>query len=174
MHSKTASFFHENIFFKKTRQIQQLFVKGDFKFFLYMMMNSQLVPINFNKVMQTRAYTVFVLGNEEKQFAIYTDPHVGLNIQTHITEKNYPRPLTHDMIDMIFDGFDIKILQIVIDDVQDTVYYARLFIQQQIEDKKQILEIDCRPSDCLTLALMKNIPIFCKKEVLEKVVPLEE
>ncbi len=137
-------------------------------------MNDSLIPIHFTKVMQTKAYTAFILGNSEKQFAIYTKPHVGEDIQAHLAEKHSPRPLTHDLIAMIFRGLDIQIMQIVIEDIQDTVFFARLFIQQQIDDKKHFLEIDSRPSDCLTLALMKNIPIYCKKEVLEKAVALEE
>ena len=43
-----------------------------------------------------------------------------------------------------------------------------------IGDIRHIIEIDCRPSDSIILALMHNAPIFCTKEVLEKTVPLEE
>jgi bifunctional DNase/RNase len=53
------------------------------------------------------------------------------------------------------------------------VYFARLFVEQQIEDKKHLLEIDARPSDCLSLALMNNIPIFCKKDVLDKIINIQ-
>jgi bifunctional DNase/RNase len=48
--------------------------------------------------LQSRAYTVIILGNETKKFAIYTDPHVGKNIQTYLTEEHKPRPFTHDLI----------------------------------------------------------------------------
>lgn len=137
-------------------------------------MDSELIPLTFNKVMQSKSYTVFILGTEEKQFAIYTNPHVGQNIQTYLTEKDYPRPLTHDMMQFIFEGFGIELLQIVINDVQDTVYYACLYLKQQIKDESKILEIDTRPSDCLPLALISNIPIYCKKEILHKIVPLSE
>ena len=37
----------------------------------------------------------------------------------------------------------------------------------------QIIEIDARPSDCITLSLMHNTPIFCKKEIIEKAIPVE-
>jgi bifunctional DNase/RNase len=58
--------------------------------------------------------------------------------------------------------------------VEDTVYYARLFVEQQIGDQKVILEIDARPSDCITLAIIHKIPLFCKSEVLEKAVAVED
>ncbi|HEV3270165.1 MAG TPA: bifunctional nuclease domain-containing protein [Candidatus Rhabdochlamydia sp.] len=137
-------------------------------------MDSELIPITFNKIMQSRSYTVIILGTEEKRFAIYTDPQVGSNIQMHLTEKKKPRPFTHDLIHAIFSGFDIRTAQIVIYDVEDTIYFARLYLEQKIGEKTTILEIDARPSDCITLSLLNNIPVFCRKEVLEKAIPVEE
>lgn len=137
-------------------------------------MLSELVLLSFDKIMQTRTYTVVVLGSPEKKFAIYTDPSIGRTLQMYLTGVEKQRPLTHDLIDSIFSGLDIKMLQVVINDVQDTVYYARLFLELQREDYKHIVEIDARPSDCITLALMNDVPVYCTKEVLEKSVPIEE
>jgi len=133
----------------------------------------ELVPISFRKIMQSRAYTVIILGTEEKQFAIYTDPLVGRNLQMLLAQEPRPRPYTHDLIDSIFLGFEIRLKQVVINNVEDTIYFSRLFLEQQTPEQMQILEIDARPSDCLTLALMHAAPIFCRKEVLETVVPVE-
>lgn len=137
-------------------------------------MLSELVLLSFDKIMQTRTYTVVILGAKEKKFAIYTDPAIGRTLQMYLTGVEKQRPLTHDLIDSIFTGLDIKMLQVVINDVQDTVYYARLFLELQREDYKHIVEIDARPSDCITLALMNDVPVYCTKEVLEKSVPVEE
>ncbi len=124
--------------------------------------------------MQSRSYTVIILGTDQKRFAIYTDPSVGRNIQTHLTKEQRPRPYTHDLMNAIFRGFDIKPIQIVITDIEDTIYFARIYLEQQIGDQKTVLEIDARPSDCITLALLYNIPVFCRKDILEKAVPVEE
>lgn len=137
-------------------------------------MASELIPITFNKIMQSRSYTVIILGTDQKRFAIYTDPSVGRNIQTYLTEEHKSRPYTHDLINAIFKGFEIKPLQIVINDIQDTIYFSRLYLEQQMGEQKTVLEIDARPSDCITLALLNNIPVFCRKEILEKAVPVEE
>lgn len=134
----------------------------------------ELVPINFQKLMQSRSYTVIILGNEKKRFAIYVEPAVGKQIQLFLTEEPKQRPFTHDLMNAIFKGYEIKLLQVVIQEVEDTVYYARLFLEKQVGDERQILEIDARPSDCLILALMNKTPIYCKKEVLEKAVAVEE
>lgn len=134
----------------------------------------ELVPITFNKIMQSRSYTVIILGTNEKRFAIYTDPQVGRNIQAYLTTEQKPRPYTHDLMKAIFRGLDIKPIQIVISDIEDTIYFARLFLEQTIGEQKTILEIDARPSDCITLALMENIPVFCRKDILEKAVAVQE
>ncbi len=137
-------------------------------------MDFELIPIQFNKIMQSQNYTVFILGTKEKQFAIYTSPHVGHNLQMHLADQVKPRPYTYDLINSVFSGLNIRILQVVITDVQDTLYFAHLFVEQETDGLWNILEIDARPSDCLTLALENDIPIYCTKEVFDKTVSIEE
>lgn len=133
-----------------------------------------LIQLSFDKIMQTRAYTVIVLAGQGKNFAIYTEPQVGKILQLLLTETETPRPLTHDFVDRIFEGMDIRVKQVVINNVEDTVYYARLFLEQDIGEMRHIIEIDGRPSDCLTLALMNNAPVYCTREVLDKTIPVED
>lgn len=137
-------------------------------------MHGELIQLNFDKIMQTRSYTVIILGAKDKHFAIYTDPSIGKTLQIYLTGTEKPRPLTHDLMDEIFRGFDIKIKQVVITDLQETTYFARLFLEMELGDVTHILEVDARPSDCITLALMNNVPVFCTAEVLNKTVPIEE
>lgn len=137
-------------------------------------MISELIQLTFEKIMQTRSYTVVILAAQGKRFAIYTDPSIGRALQMHLTGVEKIRPLTHDLIDSILKGCKIKIKQVIINDVQDTVYFARLYLEQQSGEMLHILEIDARPSDCITLALMNGVPVYCTKDVLERTVPLED
>ena len=135
---------------------------------------SELVQLTFDKIMQTRSYTVVILASPEKRFAIYTDPSIGKTLQLYLTGQEKPRPLTHDLIVMLLNGLNVRIKQVVINDLQDTTYFARLFLEQELDGQTHIIEIDARPSDCITLALMNNVPVYCTKSVLDKTVPLEE
>lgn len=135
---------------------------------------TELIQLSFDKIMQTRSYTVIVLKSKEKKFAIYVDPAVGKSLQTYLSETEKPRPVTHDLISYIFKGLNIQVKQIVINDIQDTVYYARLFLEQMQGTMRHIVEIDARPSDCIIIALMHNAPVFCSKEVMEKAIPVLE
>ena len=137
-------------------------------------MLSELVQLSFDKIMQTRSYSVVILGAQGKRFAIYTDPSIGKTLQLFLTGAEKPRPLTHDLIHLMLQGLDVKMTQVVINDLQDTVYYARLFLEQRQGNIRHILELDARPSDCITLALMNNVPVFCTKEVLEKTLAIDE
>lgn len=137
-------------------------------------MLTEIIQLSFDKIMQTRSYTVVILNGEGKRFAIYTDPNIGRVLQLYLTGTEKPRPLTHDLMHSILAGMNIRIKQVVINDVQDTVYFARLFLEQEKDGYRNILEIDARPSDCITLALMSNAPVYCTREVLEKTIALEE
>lgn len=137
-------------------------------------MNSELIAIHFNKILQSQNYTLFILGSRDKQFAIYTSPCIGQNLKTYFANETSVRPHTHDLIHAIFNGLKIRILQIVINDVQDTLYCARLFIEQERNGTRYILEIDARPSDCLILAIQNESPIYCTKEVFDKATPVDE
>jgi len=137
-------------------------------------MSSELIQVAFDKIMQTRAYTVVVLIAKDKRFAIYTDPTIGRTLQMYLTGVEKPRPLTHDLLNMLLRSLKVRIKQIVINDIQDTIYFARIFLEQEIDGKRHIIEIDARPSDSITLALMNNTPVYCTREVLDKTIPLEE
>lgn len=134
----------------------------------------ELIPITFKKVMQSRAYTCLILGTDKKRFAIYTDSMVGKNLQTHLSDELPPRPYTHDLMSLIFKGLGVRIKQVVINKRDDTIYFARIFLEQDINDQIQLLEIDARPSDCITLAFLHNVPVYCNREVLEKAIAVEE
>lgn len=137
-------------------------------------MFSELIQLNFDKILQTHAYTVVILAGKDKRFAIYMDPSMGKTLQLYLTNTEKKRPLTHDLFSMVLKGFDIRIKQIVINDLQDTIYFARLFLEVNNGPIRHILEIDCRPSDCITMALMHNAPVYCTREVLDKTLNVED
>ena len=134
-------------------------------------MFSDLVLLSFDKIMQTRSYTVVVLGTKEKRFAIYTDPSIGRILQLYLTDAEKVRPLTHDLMNSVFKGFGIRVKQVVINEIHETIYFARLFLEQDMGDILHIVEVDARPSDCITLALINNAPVYCTREVLDKTIP---
>ena len=74
------------------------------------------------------------------------------------------RPLTHDLILMTIHGLGGKMSKVVIKRIEGKTFYAMI---EMIQGERKI-EIDCRPSDAVALALKANIPIFITKELIEK------
>lgn len=137
-------------------------------------MPTELIQLSFDKIMQTRSYTVVVLNGNSRKFAIYTEPSIGKTLQIFLTGIEKIRPLTHDLLSSIFLGYNVQVKQVVIYDIQDTIYFAHLFLEMQEGEIRHIVQIDARPSDCITLALMKNAPVYCTRDVLERTVPIED
>ncbi len=75
-----------------------------------------------------------------------------------------PRPLTHDLVKLLIEKLDGKLDRVVISNVINNTYYARLFIQRNREN----LQIDSRPADAVALALRFNALIFINKTILKK------
>lgn len=137
-------------------------------------MTNGLVKIAFDKIIQTRAYTAVILKENEHKFAIFSEPYVGQFLQMHLSNIARKRPLSHDLMTMVFNAFAITIKQIIITDVQDTVFFAKLFLEMKKDGLIHIAEIDARPSDCIILAFLHNAPVFCSKQVLTQVIPYIE
>ena len=136
-------------------------------------MENELIAMNVNKILQTRSHTAILLGTEKKQFAIYMEPSVGAHIQLYLANERPARPFSHELLQQILKGLGAKIVQVVIHECQESIYFARFFVEQEQNDKKVIIEIDARPSDCIPLAIMNNIPIYCRKEVFEKAISVQ-
>jgi uncharacterized protein len=137
-------------------------------------MTGKLVQIKLSKIMQTRTYTAIVIGTDDKRFAIYAEPSLGKVLQLSLSQIEKPRPLTHDLLSSLLKGLQVRVKQVVINDLQDTVYFARLFLEKDEGERRHIVELDARPSDCLTLALLNNVPLYCTQDVLDKAIPIEE
>ncbi|MEW6544148.1 MAG: bifunctional nuclease family protein [Nitrospirota bacterium] len=75
-----------------------------------------------------------------------------------------PRPMTHDLMKALLDTVDAKVISVVVTDLKDNTYYARIHLM--CEDSE--FAIDSRPSDAIALALRANAPIFAKEEVIRK------
>ena len=107
---------------------------------------------------------VVFLENPKKQvLPIYVGASEAFSIQEARDEMTYPRPLTHDLLLSVLEGFSGRIEKMVVDDLNDGVFFARLFVSRNGD----IYEFDSRPSDGLVLAAKTKAPIFVSSEVMK-------
>jgi uncharacterized protein len=137
-------------------------------------MTQDFIQVAFDRIIQTHVYTAIVLKNKELRFAIFTESPVGRFLQSHLSGEERVRPLSADLTSTILTSLDIKVKQVVINDLQDTTFFARLFLETEKNGLRHIVEIDARPSDCIILAFLHNAPVFCTKQVMERVIPFVE
>lgn len=125
-------------------------------------------------VMPTSNGCAIFLGPESKTFVIYVDQYIGNAISMAINEVKKERPLTHDLISHIFLGLGVSLERVVINDVDDGTFYARLILKMENELGKKIVEVDARPSDSMALALQNKRPLYVSRKVLDSVEDMTE
>ena len=75
-----------------------------------------------------------------------------------------PRPMTHDLIDGVIIGLNAKIEKIVINDLRDHTFYAKIFLSSNGDT----IDIDARPSDAIALCVATKAPIYVADHVFDK------
>src|SRR5260221_202986 len=122
----------------------------------------------------TKSGCAIFVGNEEKVFVIQVEHNMGAVIGMFLRDTPKERPLTHDLITSIFKGFGISVERVVITELKNSTYFARLILKQQNELASQLVEIDARPSDCLALATAQKRPIYVASNLFEQVADMSE
>jgi bifunctional DNase/RNase len=100
----------------------------------------------------------------ERTFPIVIGLPEAFAIERRLKGIEIPRPQTHDLLASIVRHLGGRLKEIVIHDLRDQTFYARLVIEQD----GQTLEIDSRPSDAIALGVAENAPIYVAEEVLEQ------
>ncbi len=108
---------------------------------------------------------VVVLRTEDgRVLPIYIGFAEALSIYYALRGDVPPRPMTHDLMVDVISKLNARVEKIVIDDLIDNTFYARLVLKQN--DKT--IEIDARPSDSIAIALRLACPIFVEDEVMDE------
>ena len=132
------------------------------------------VPVTIRGILPANSGCAIFVGNDEKVFVIQVEHNMGAVIGMFLRDAPKERPLTHDLMASIFKGFDIKVERVVITELKNSTYFARLILQQQNELGRKIVEIDARPSDCLAIATAQKRPIFVTSALFEQVEDMSE
>ncbi|MGQ9705970.1 MAG: bifunctional nuclease family protein [bacterium] len=81
-----------------------------------------------------------------------------------------PRPMTHDLTKKIILGLGAKVESIVINDIKDNTFYARI----NLTTDGFKTSVDSRPSDAIAIALRMDSPIFVADHVIALGQPIKE
>ena len=101
----------------------------------------------------------------ERSFPIVIGIFEATSIDRRVKRIASPRPLTHDLLNNVIENMGGEIQDIVISELKEHTYYAKLRVRHEGE----LVEVDCRPSDAIALAVAARVPIFVNEDVLNEV-----
>ncbi|MGB9720139.1 MAG: bifunctional nuclease family protein [bacterium] len=100
----------------------------------------------------------------ERTLPIWIGDNEAMSIAMCLEGVKPARPLTHDLVKIILDALESRIVKIVINDLKNETYFARIYL----ETDGKLLAIDARPSDSIALALRVNATIFVEDNIMDK------
>jgi len=121
-----------------------------------------IVGLSYSQT-QSGAYAL-VLGevNGRRRLPIIIGAFEAQAIAIEIEKMTPSRPLTHDLFKSLADTFNLSIQEIIIYNLVDGVFYAKLICT----DGRATHEIDARTSDAIALAVRFNALIYTYEFIL--------
>ena len=95
---------------------------------------------------------------------IWIGPKEAEAIALRLLGKELPRPLTHDLMDLLIGDLGAKVEWVIVRDLEDETFLASVILQSG----DTTIERDARPSDAIALAVRSGAPIFAQQSVLDR------
>ncbi len=95
---------------------------------------------------------------------IWIGPAEADSIAVKLQDVSVPRPLTHDLLNLVITTLGGAVSHIVVSELLNDTFYAKIAIQLNGSN----FEVDCRPSDAIALAVRVKVPMYVEDAVMEK------
>jgi bifunctional DNase/RNase len=100
-----------------------------------------------------------------RSFPIVIGIFEATSIDRRVKRMPSPRPLTHELVASVIDNLGGDLQDIFISELREHTYFAKLRIRMNGE----LVQVDCRPSDAIALAVTAKVPIYVAEDVLGEV-----
>ncbi len=117
-----------------------------------------------HSITQTHSYAV-VLGevNGLRRLPIVIGGFEAQAIAVALERMQPSRPLTHDLMKNFMNAFNVELMEIIINDLQEGIFYSKFVCINEHDT----IEIDSRTSDALAFAVRFGCPIYTFDNILE-------
>src|SRR6266704_2459404 len=112
------------------------------------MIEMSVDSVRINLETQQRVVILKALDQDRYLFIWIAHPEayaIAVQLQGTIS----PRPLTHDLMKILLERIEAKVIRVVISDVVEEIFYSEIIL----DVAGQEMEIDARPSDAIALAV---------------------
>jgi len=113
---------------------------------------------------------VLLRDNRGRRVPIFVGQFEAWAISLALEGDAPDRPFTHDLIRLLLERLDATIERVVIDDLWNETFYAKIGL---VKAGGETMDIDARPSDAIALALRVRAPIYMAETVLEATIRTE-
>lgn len=96
---------------------------------------------------------------------IWIGHHEASAIASQLAGQAFERPLTHDLLRLVIEGFEARVRKVIITELKGNTFFAKIFLARGEDD---ILAIDARPSDSIALALRTHSPMYVDRELYRR------
>ena len=127
------------------------------------MIEMTVESVRINLATQQRV-VILKSTKQERYLFIWIAHPEAYAIAVELQGTTSPRPLTHDLLKNVITELGAKIVSIVISDLIDEIYYARIVL----DVAGRHVEVDSRPSDAIALAVRAKTPIYVEESVLDR------
>ncbi|NMC81939.1 MAG: bifunctional nuclease family protein [Armatimonadetes bacterium] len=117
-------------------------------------------------------YFVLVRDHRDRELRIYIGQHEAYSIHVAMENRGFVRPLTHDLSRILIEKLGWAVERVIVDDEYKGIYYAKLCLLSNTGCEP--VEIDCRPSDAIAIAVRCQAPIFVAESVFEAEIRKEQ
>lgn len=102
--------------------------------------------------------------DREKVLPIFISGSQAQSIGIALSEKEPPRPLTHDILLQIIEDQDLTVERVTVDDLFENTFTAEL----KLSGGDETFPYDVRPSDAIALAARMGSDIYVSEDVMDR------
>ena len=110
--------------------------------------------------------------NAERYLPIWIGVYEAEAITIALQEVEVARPLTHDLLNSVFNQLGARIQRVEVVSLRDETFYGNIVVEKD----GQTLNIDSRPSDALAIAVRARVPVLVARSVMDSagIIPEED
>ncbi|HZS77246.1 MAG TPA: bifunctional nuclease domain-containing protein [Ktedonobacteraceae bacterium] len=126
-----------------------------------------MLPVTIDSVRHhsaTQQYVIVLKEETGQLLYIWVAKPEASVIAGALNDVPTPRPMTAQLMVNLLQATGIQLEEVRIESLKDEVFYAVL----KIRNGEKVQELDARPSDALSLAVMLKCPVYVAEEVMER------
>lgn len=123
----------------------------------------KIVGLSYSQT-QSGAYALVLAEKEgSRRLPIIIGGFEAQSIAIELENMKPSRPLTHDLFKTFTDSFKVGISEIVIYNLIEGVFYAKIICKNK---ENEIVEIDARTSDAIAIGIRAKCPVYTFENIL--------